>query len=98
MKKNILLATAFTLLFFSEAMAVDLGIKKFFSEIYNEIKGAYPYAAATGLVLAAIWNKGNFIGQNADTSKGFKNLGIYVAFVAIIAGFAKAVEAYAKNF
>ena len=98
MKKRFFLAAGFTLLFFSEAMAVDLGIKKLFSEVYTEIKGAYPYAALLGLFIAAIWNKGNFIGQNADTSKGFKNIGIYVAFVAIIAGFAKAVEAYAKSF
>lgn len=97
MKKRIFLAAGFTLLFFSEAMAVDLGIKKFFSEIYAEIKASYLYAALVGLFIAAIWNKGNFIGQNADTSKGFKNLGIYVAFVAIVAGFAKAVEAYAKS-
>ena len=37
-----------------------------------------------GIIGVAIYNVGNFIGENADSSKGIKNIIKYVVFLLIV--------------
>mgnify|MGYP000847196559 CR=1 FL=1 len=82
MKKNFLL---FGLSLTTLALqAQDFGIANTGQKLMNELAKAFPYIALAGLAGVGIYNVGNFIGENADTSKGIKNVVKYLVFLLIV--------------
>ena len=64
--------------------AQDFGIASTGQSLMNELAKAFPYIAFAGFIGVAIYNVGNFIGENADSSKGIKNIIKYVVFLLIV--------------
>lgn len=91
MKKRILFAGFFLATMIAQAQ--DFGIASTGEKLMNELAKAFPYIALAGLAAVGIYNIGNFIGENADTSKGIKNIIKYLVFLLIVV----AVYQFAKS-
>lgn len=73
--------------------AQDFGIASTGQKLMNELAKAFPYIALAGLAGVGIYNIGNFVGENADTSKGIKNVIKYLVFLLIVV----AIYQFAKS-
>ena len=85
MKKLILSATVF-IVAAASASAQSKVFGNFANRLQNEVETLFPIILSIVFIICALFNMGNFFGENRDIKKGITNIILYVGGTFMIVG------------
>ena len=84
MRKSILSAAAMLTAVCANAQSSMFG--NFANTLKSEVESLFPVIISLVFIVCALFNLGNFFGENRDVKKGITNILIYVGGAAMIVG------------